>query len=173
MVLSCCFSVPGCLGFWLLPLSNVGTWKWGLGLGTFKWSWDWSLWRTWEFEAACPSSQGMGWKQGSLRHSGNTVPAFFTVFIAEIFLELEWRMVEIISLKMGRHRLAELPSEGDWLHYGTPEPDLYPRHWSFLCIIWSGEMTDAKWMRHKPGLQAWQSTLYLCNFKRDIENLAF
>lgn len=82
-------------------------------------------------------------------------------------------MVEIISLKMGRRRLAELPREGDRLRYGTSEPDLYPRHWRFLCIIWRGEMTDAKRTRHKPGLQAWQSALYLCNFKREIKALAF
>lgn len=48
-------------------------------------------------------------------------------------------MVEIISLKTGRRRLAELPSEGDQLHYGTSEPDLYPHHRRFLCIIWSGK----------------------------------
>lgn len=52
-------------------------------------------------------------------------------------------MVEIISLKPGRHRLAELPNEGEGLRYGMSEPDLYPRHWRFLCVIWSGEMTDA------------------------------
>jgi len=53
-------------------------------------------------------------------------------------------MVEIISPKMGRHRLAELPSEGDQLPYGTSEPDLYRRHWSFLGSVGSGQGTDEK-----------------------------
>lgn len=53
-------------------------------------------------------------------------------------------MVGIISLKMGRHGLAESPNGGERLRYGTSEPDVDPRHWRFLCVTGSGEMTDAK-----------------------------